>query len=211
LKPVQDGWNVVIVGAWNVAILNPDWVAINVFNREPIKLEVQLGPSPFASLRISNGLVRMVGAPDRVVLTPLAFTDEALSQVERAATRLLELLLHTPVAALGVNFAFIDDDPDDKVKAHFGDPAEGSLIGAGFAVEAHTLTRHLKKRDGLAINLKARWDAKSLRLDVNCHHEAGTAEAARKALEGKVVAYRDDALSVITNVYGLSVEELNGK
>lgn len=206
MRLVPEGWNVVVVGAWNVAILNPEWLGKNVFGTDQVKLEIPVGGHPLAFLRVTGDGVRIITAPDKVQFSPVEVTTETLTKVEATVGKLLDLLPHTPVAAIGANFTFQEHDPAEELVEHFLDPDLGSIIDLGFTSEAHTYTRHLKQEDGATLNLKTHWDARDLLFEFNFHRDVAKADAAAAAVRGKLVAYRDTAYKILLSVYGLQPE-----
>ncbi|MBI3800790.1 MAG: hypothetical protein HY268_27900 [Deltaproteobacteria bacterium] len=39
MKAIQDAWNVVLAGNWNLAIFSPNWLSKNLFHSESITIE----------------------------------------------------------------------------------------------------------------------------------------------------------------------------
>lgn len=146
---------IVVAGAFNPAIFTPQWVATNVFDvpvgAEMSVLEVIMQPDPQSvlQLRFIDG-VALNALPNRLELYSVDGSDTAFEAVESALIKILELLPHTPIGAIGCNLLWDDTDPSSEILDLF-DSAEG-LEGI-FAVEA----RHYR----VAIDL----DDKKLNLD----------------------------------------------
>jgi len=112
----------VIIGSWNPAILNPDWLSRKIFDKPdgvemPVKLELptKAGMPPRYTL---EGVI-FVPAMDRLMITPEDTKEENLQLVENKTINLLNILSHTPVAAFGQNFEFMENDPSDDLLSDF--------------------------------------------------------------------------------------------
>src|SRR5262249_48360464 len=100
MKARVDNWSVVLLGAWNTAILTPDWLTKHLGVEGPVQIEFPVG-NPLLPVRYTLLGVRMVVADHRLILAPS--TDEAvvLSRMEKFAKTILQTLTHTPISAVG--------------------------------------------------------------------------------------------------------------
>jgi hypothetical protein len=102
MKPILTDWTLVLVGSWNLAILNPDWLGKNIFDATQLDAELIIeGVRP--RLRFFFEKVLVLPAPDRVIFAPRHPNDADLSAVEEAAKKVLTLLPVTPVSGVGIN------------------------------------------------------------------------------------------------------------
>src|SRR5262245_61886273 len=108
MVPALDEWTIVIVGSWNVAILNPEWVGREVLEVPNVEMELLFG-NMRPSLRISSPQVSVIPTSMQVVINPRHATDESLQAAERAAIILLDKLRVTPITAIGINFAYNEE------------------------------------------------------------------------------------------------------
>jgi hypothetical protein len=97
----------VVVGAWNLAILNPRWIATEILKlpeKTQIPIEMAIGPS--ISLKASISDLFITPGSDRIIISP-AREDKALFQVaDKIINDLYATLPHTPITAIGYNFSY---------------------------------------------------------------------------------------------------------
>jgi hypothetical protein len=193
-------FSIVLVGAWNVSILNPEWVATVLFDGEPIGIELLLGDltwrfrSAAAVLEVGEQRVQIRSA----IAADAELTDGKLEPVERLALQLLEALPETPVRAVGINFSFrIESAVPELDRAESTSPRDGSLrslrIQQTLDLSGRQVNVHLL-REGLGTGEVV------TRVEVNHHDEvaAGTVRhrgrVASELLRDRTIAAR--ALSV---------------
>ena len=93
--------SVVVIGAWNSAIINPDWLAqYKVIEEVPTNISFGFG-IPMNRLGFEIGDLRWEVDAVRLQVRALKFKD-----CGRYVARILGLLPHTPVSAIGTNFVF---------------------------------------------------------------------------------------------------------
>ena len=106
----------VIAGAWNAAILTPEWVLKNGLDREGeerVRVFFPAGPGAiFDFPRYSLDRFSYVVRPDALVIAPAATVQEDVQLVEDATAKMLEALRHTPVTGVGHNFEFREGEID---------------------------------------------------------------------------------------------------
>ncbi|SRR6266852_704030 len=113
----------VITGIWNPAVFQPGWIALHLFGR-PKGEEVQVTQAQVMApnLRVVNyfGEIGIGVTAQRVEFYLNNFSIENKRSLENVCIRTTELLPHTPMDAIGVNFIFNEADPDpaliDKLK-----------------------------------------------------------------------------------------------
>lgn len=144
-EPKTDSANIVLAGFWNPSILLPDWIAKNVFGtQEPEPVEMQLSPVLNQPPRYRLRDMTFVPAYDRLMIFPHSLEQQRLEDCESRAICILDLLPHTPIRAVGINFEFVDEHPTAELLTLFSDIdnlAEGS--GLNFETTVTSLTRTL--------------------------------------------------------------------
>lgn len=100
-------WEVVLLGAWNVAILTPSGIVRRLFEldeRTPIQVFVPLeGMEP---IKVAHDDIVVSPSNSRLVVIPTACRGELLAKACLIAERALSKLPETPVSAAGVNLRF---------------------------------------------------------------------------------------------------------
>src|ERR1051326_5820594 len=104
-------WTVVVVGAWNRAILTPSGVARHLFGLEgePV-VQVELPLEYQGPIKISYGSLTVVPATDRIIVEMGDATYDNLGAACEIARRALEGLPETPVRAAGINLRYRTDE-----------------------------------------------------------------------------------------------------
>lgn len=126
-------WNVVVVGAWNVAILTPGGVAKRLFRLPPgtpVEVQVPLD-APHAPMQVKRGGMVVAVAPSGMQLTvgPEQSAFSGLQEAAEIAARAIEDLPETPVRAAGVNIRYRFDSIPDQLQSAIGAPIDNLLQG----------------------------------------------------------------------------------
>jgi len=170
--PLEKGlWNVVVVGAWNVAILTPDGIRERLFKLSTNDaLEIQVALDRPGRFRVVHGGVSVV--PTASALEAIASAPDAVGMQrasEVCATALSELP-RTPVSAAGLNFRFSDTEPLSSVLEAAKSGFDDLLSDAGYEIAETSLKRSLRLAPGVVnVTLSMPSEASTAQLDFNFH------------------------------------------
>jgi hypothetical protein len=209
VTPFVSDWTVVIVGSWNIAILNSDWIGSAVFDVQETEVELLFGTIR-PQIKISAPHASLTPALDRVVLNCRRPDEASLAAVERSADRLLEKLPLTPVTAIGINFGYKEQDVPADVAELFriGDTARISDLD--LAITSTTITRQLAY-DGRELNFRMIQSANDvLQFHFNYHQNVQSADAARALLAGKMLMYERHSQDMLLRLYQITRQEQGG-
>lgn len=166
--------SLVIVGAWNPAILRPDWMAREVFRfqegaQAPVTMEFAMVPG--APPKFTMADISFVPMKDRLILYPKETTSTALAYVEAKALEILAQLPHTPVVALGENFEFFDESPTrDQMRVFEVEDPLVQRCTLPFERSTTTITSSLKL-ENCTLNLTQSLSGSILSVKFNFHYE----------------------------------------
>jgi hypothetical protein len=186
-----DGSSVVIVGYWNPAILQPPWLARNVFggnaDQAPVQTEVSLvaGQPP----RYMMHGIRIAPAYDKLTVVPPGLEDAQLANCEEKIRAILGALPHTPVTAFGINFIFQDDEPSAAVLDLFADRellAEATDLA--FDTRATSFARAMAMNGYLLNFTRTLSSNNSVVYKFNFHYQVTDAAAAVALFNGAMIA-----------------------
>ena len=149
---------------------------------------------------------------NRLQLHPKSVAEEDLNNCETYARRILELLVHTPVKAIGENFVFRSVDPPPPVLEDFPvlqDLAE--KFGFDFTIRDREIGLSLELGEGRVVNLE-RWlkNNGSVEFRFNFHYDVTSATQAREVLENSFFGNCNRARSIV-EAYGFVIEEQGGE
>lgn len=206
--------SLVVAGAWNVAILTPDWVLRNGLRREggeQVQVTFPAGPGavfefPRYQLRDLTYVVR----PDSLVVVPSSLQDEAIVHAENAVARMVEVLKHTPVSGVGHNFEFRDPAPDPRHLSVFSASRQdiGDELDEQWSSAAVNLMTSFSRANGkVVVNIQRSFDAGQISVKFNFHHPvSGTVEALSVlSAEGdywSMKQSREFSMALIEKLYG---------
>ncbi|KJU86848.1 hypothetical protein MBAV_000962 [Candidatus Magnetobacterium bavaricum] len=102
------------MGAWNVAILNPKWIA-NEIMKLPIETAIlmELGVGTTLRLRAKIADLFFIPTNERLILNPSKEDDEVFKLADSAVNKLYNTLPYTPIEAIGYNFTYELDERED--------------------------------------------------------------------------------------------------
>lgn len=105
---------VVLLGAWNPAIFNPEWVAFQLFDiQRGSNFQVQLLRNVTEDKNvffIANSMVGYYVDATRCELYVRHCDQESFQQLAQFVRRVIDTLRHTPFGDFGINFQFIEEN-----------------------------------------------------------------------------------------------------
>ena len=142
-------WNVVVIGAWNPAILTPAGIARRLFKvpaETPVLVEVAMdGP---ASPRVRHDRLAVCLRATRLIVDA-EDPDFATLQLALAAARnALQSLPETPFSAAGFNLRYRASEMPSSLAELTGSRIDDRLSDAGYRIVARTLRRSVDFREG---------------------------------------------------------------
>lgn len=154
--------------------------------------------------------VRVSPRDDRLLISVTDDSQETLDHAQEAAIRILTLLEHTPVRALGVNFGFHEEAPGDALLTAFALGDASQVVGVADAITRTEVGRRLQI-DGDVVNLKLTFEPPTVDIHVNFHWTATGAQNARETLAGIVMTdLRDRCIDILDTAYGAVVTQEEG-
>lgn len=210
MKLVKGSSTLVIVGAWNPAILQPDWIARNALQIQtgaPIPMTMEFGPGIGFLPRLNIDGVTVAPFPDRLLFGLDSLDVLQLARLEDAGHRTLSALSHTPVTAFGENFDFVEDDPTEEQLGIFDHLVDLSdRVGERFEPVATALKQSVQL-DGRTLNLTRELNGNSFFIRFNFHYSASSAADAAALLGGQFERNYQVVLNVLRS-YQIDINEL---
>lgn len=147
-------WNVIINGAWNLAILTPDGVARELFELPPGQpVEVRVPLDRRAPIMVSHGRITVVPSEIRLAVSPERPEPGELKRAAAVPVKAIASLPRTPVSAAGVNIRYEFDPVPDLLLTVLESGLDPGLGEAGQII-------------GRGIKRTLSWGAGHLNLDV---------------------------------------------
>lgn len=206
MRPSLNDWTIVVVGQWNPHIFTPPWLGRELLHVENVHAEFTVSPTRTSSLRYTAGSLVVIPSEDRLTVGVRNTSNEVLTEAENVIKGALRLLTHTPVRAMGVNFAFTEDDVPSNILQTLQLADSATLSDAGFTVTGTEIIRKIPLASAL-LNLKLSYAETVLKIHLNFHNEVSSASQAADTLEGSVLRYRDQAVQILRDVFALHIEE----
>jgi hypothetical protein len=181
----------VVAGAWNAAILTPEWVLKHGLDREGearVRVFIPAGAGAiFEFPRYSLDRFSYVVRPDALAIAPLHTAEEDIQLVEDATAKMLEALRHTPVTGVGHNFEFRENELKPQHASVFTRAREDlcDKFPAGWdpaAVNIHSSFKH--QETNVIVNISRILDAGTISVKFNFHHPIATIDQALDILRG---------------------------
>lgn len=191
----------VIVGAWNKHIFNPEW--INKYLLPNKKLEVEFPLNIDGSPRISTDTLRIYVLNNKLNIMLRKANDSVLEEIEELALKIADYLPHTPVIAFGINFLFESDNNYDQLKELLKLPDTDKLTQNGFIINSNQI-RHNLFFDDKNINLSIIHEKETYKFDFNFHFEiTSLVEFKNKLNENSIVAIKNLSIKILNEIYNV--------
>ena len=191
----------VLVGAWNKHIFNPEW--IGKFLLPGKNLEVEIPINVDGSPRISAENFRMFVINNKLVFSLRKDDDNILEEIEELSLKIADYLPHTPIVAFGINFLFKCDSNFDKLQDLFSLSDSEKLIEAGCIIDSDQI-KHSFIQDNRNINLTLIKQSDAIKFDFNFHFDVSNlVEFKEKINNNKLLHMKQIAISILSDVYAV--------
>ena len=206
--------SIVIVGSWNPAILQPEWLAHEIFSypdQERVPVQMELSPRPGLPPRFTIENLTFVPDYERLTITPVTgegieIDDTTLNLMEEKALLVLDQLPHTPISAFGQNFEFTEEHPGDallsvfELNDDFANHAQFTYTSASITVSTAL------QLDNRVLNFTRIFKDGRVTVKFNFHYKAATTREARDRLSNSII----DNYRIVTQLlesFGVSLED----
>ena len=199
-------WNVVVAGAWNRAILTPQWIMRYVFRvEENTPLPIEIPVNTLGPFRIRHGGVRAIPGDGRLELSTDPCNDENLELAKGYACIAMEELPRTPLSAAGVNIRYRNPETPPELYHLLDSQVDHSLSDAGFVIGGRKLNRSVTYKEGL-INFELNWhQSEGVAIIFNFHLSSSDVEKLKSWLQVPIADLREKAQIIINALPGVSV------
>ena len=202
MEILAEGHNIVLVGGWNRNIITPQWVASSLANVEEVGFQLAIDDPTFPFRILFDDYVLTVRA-DRLLLHSHIVSADRLRRAATLAHRLLELLPHTPISALGINFAWRESDPPPALLPLFTLNDTTAIADEGRTVTETAIKRSFPWADGTLTFTMALKPQGHVVADFNFHWTVTGATAAQQYLTEGPSQAREAARLLLRKVYEL--------
>ena len=191
----------VLVGAWNKHIFNPEW--IGKFLLPGKNLEVEIPINVDGSPRISAKNFRMFVINNKLIFSLRKDDDNILEEIEELSLKIADYLPHTPIIAFGINFLFKCDSNFDKLQDLFSLSDSEKLIEVGCIINSDQI-KHSFIQDNRNINLTLIKQSDTIKFDFNFHFDVNNlVEFKDKINNNKLLHMKQIAISILSDVYAI--------
>jgi hypothetical protein len=193
--------HIVVVGAWNMAILTEDWVKNNILN-DVDKYTIEYPVAGSGSLKYSTEDFSFYIVLGRLYFNVIRDTDTAAKRTIEYARRLFRLLVHTPINAMGINFVF-EDEGRCAVFDGLGDTADLTSAVAK-SINKTEITRHFEINERENLNFKITQTDNITEYNFNFDYKVNTPLDIVNVFGDEddiLIKKKEEALGIISKVY----------
>ncbi len=205
LKPNIDGWSIVMAGHWNRVIFSPAWITGHLTSVKDIGIEVPVD-NPGLPIRLTFEGIHLCVTSKQLVLTVERAEDALLEKCRDVAISALKELPHTPLMAVGVNYHFVAEQPDDALLQVFNLADNNRLSDADVKIRSTIIQRTLLIKDqtvNLSLTLA---DDKKVHVAFNFHKDTPSTEQAVAFLGAHSTDLKEKAFDLLNKIYQSTAE-----
>lgn len=173
--------SMVIVGAWNSAIIQPSWLGRQIYGvpeGDEFPVVVEMATTPKAPPRFTIGDIAYVPSDTNLMVFSSSVDMDALGDMENKVINILRALPHTPIVAFGQNFEFVDNDPGQQLLEIFDlNDNLSDRINSNFEL-ASTSIKSTLNIEGHQLNLTRGLEGGRVVISFNFHYQVRNAEQA---------------------------------
>jgi len=208
LKATESAWNIIVVGYWNRSIFTTDWITKNIFKSNECILEFPSNPALPQRFSTNTNNITIIPSSSRLVVMPRILNDETLIIAATYTKDILKLLNQTPVSAIGINFGFTEDNPEDDLLSIFPNKDVPQILDQEFEINTQNLERLLIYENEKQLKLSIKKYLNIIDINFNFNFDIKTAKSAIDLLENGILIYRNKAISFLEKVYNININEV---
>lgn len=206
MKIVANECTIVVIGSWNLAILNPEWLAVNIFRETEVDVEFLIGGAR-PQIRVAKGGVSITPSERRVVFAAATAEDGELGRMSALAASMLKALPVTPISSFGVNFGFREDAPPPRLLEVFQLADRDKIADAELTPVEWNITRAFDVQNA-RLNMRLRYNGgDDVKLHFNYHNNVANTASAADILDRGILELRRHSLALTNSLYGLDLDE----
>lgn len=203
MKPIISDWNMVAVGSWNTAIINPDWLTEKKIISGQIEIEFIIeNLRPRFRILLDRSII--IPRPDRIIVGVRDKHNDNLQQAEGVLSRLLKDLPVTPIAAVGVNISYNELEPSTEVLDMFETKDINRFTEKGIQINTTSLVRSFQYDSDFVCNFTSAIQGDgSVVFKANYHSPVQDATAAALRVGNKFIECRDHFRELLSTLYNV--------
>jgi len=160
MRPIENTFSIVALGAWNPAIFNGQWLTDNILLdcTKPITFSVPSNFLPHQTqqpLQIEFEGVRVYPTQARLQICASQPTVMGIALAAQVFNKILGLLRHTPVQSVGINFGFEALGNLSQIESWLAHDETMASAPAGFTLNSSQATRQFQFSDDAVLNVTA--------------------------------------------------------
>jgi hypothetical protein len=207
---VPEEWSVVIVGAWNRAILTPAGISKRLFQLpEGTQLEILVPLDVIAPFRVKHDDISVTAASDRLIINPAKNTYTNMVKAMDIARVALANLPETPVSAAGFNFKFKSVKPVPVLARVVDHQIDQFFADRNYLVSTRAITRTVKWREGEIRVAVSQESDLSYTILMNFHTDSDSTGTLKEWLSVPIGDARREVDSILYDCLGVSEGDIN--
>lgn len=204
----ETGFNILTIGRWNPAVLSPQWIRSNVI--DTIDTEVTLAISiddSGAPSRLSFSNIHLFPTGRYLDARPVDAQEAAFSAVGETVSKIIGLLRHTPISAIGINFRFIEVIHPESLAPNFQFDDAAKIPHDKYSLLTSTIIRSFQLENDDKLNLSLIYDGQEMNVEFNFHTDSSDLATIQSKLTAENISARlEEAKSFMQASYGLTLE-----
>lgn len=207
MKSIPGEFSLVVIGAWNPSIFNETWINTHLLdNAEDFQIAYPI-EDVTAPRRISFSGINLFPGRKKLEVSPEDASLEKIQACQSLVVKIFELLSHTPIIEMGVNFGF-ECEHNGKLAELFSLQDNPDILEE-FAIKGTTIRRTLTKEgEAGVLNLSIDNYQGNYQLRINFHYTNMNSQICKELLEANVVTSNyDNSLQLLDKLYGLQLSD----
>lgn len=200
------GFNILILGKWNPAVLSPQWIRSNITDSE-VSLAIPISDSE-APTRLSFSNIHLFPTRNFLDARLADVQDGTFTFVGETASKIIGLLRHTPFSAIGINFRFVEVASPESLTLNFQFDDAARIPHDKYSLQTSSIHRSFKLGDDDKLNFALKNDAQETNIEFNFHTDSSDIETIQSKLTAENINARlEEAKKFMLDTYELSLEE----
>lgn len=205
-----EAFNIVVLGTWNPAVFSPEWAKENLADDKTKEVVLSIAMPPgIVPNRLTIDDVNIYVSPASLAIDYTSYVANKLDSSFKKLDLISDLLKHTPVSAVGINFRFLGNIGENAELLNLFSLSDAAKINSSdFQLSDVVIRRTFKLADNTILNLTIDNRSSELHIEFNFHSEIkNLAELKAKISAEKAVSYQNQSIKFLSDVYGITLEE----